>query len=105
MERVGGRGVYNRFLRGFYLLLDEEFFFGPLVNYDRLVRRRLVSERGVENFFFLPLSFFFPQGKNEVVPCIYTYVTFMASLWRTVSHGAISDKIKQLGDNLLRRGN
>lgn len=74
--------------------------------------RRLVLERGVENFFFLlpspslpPPLLFFPRGKNEVVPDIYTYVTFMVSLWRTVSHGAISDKIKQLGDNLLRRGN
>lgn len=106
-----GWGVYNRFLRGFYLLFDEEFFFGPLVNYDRLVEKTGFRAWGGKLLFSPPFPLpspsllFFPRGKNEVVPDIYTYVTFMVSLWRTVSHGAISDKIKQLGDNLLRRGN
>lgn len=97
---MSGKGRFiTDFYAAFILCSTTNSFFGPLVNYDRLVEKTGFRAWGGKLLFSLLLFFF--RGKNEV----YTYVIFMAGLWRTVSHGAISDKIKQLGDNLLRRGN
>lgn len=67
-EGVSGKGRFiTNFYAAFILCSTTNSFFGPLVNYDRLVEKTGFRAWGGKLLFSLLLFFF----KNEVVPGIY----------------------------------
>lgn len=61
-EGMSGKGRFiTDFYAAFIFCSTTNSFFGPLVNYDRLVEKTGFRAVGVENFFFPlpPPSFFF----------------------------------------------